>query len=397
MPNQADQLRSVVAGAATGTTILLHDGYYAMDQGDATSRLIFTVDGVTLRSLSGNRGAVVLDGAYATDELVSIQASDVVIASITLTRAYNHPIHISGGSGPIDGVVLHDLHVVDAGEQAIKINPVGEGWVDDGVVECSFIELTDAGRPHIRNNCYTGGVDAHAAQGWWIRRNSFRGFWCPAGLSEHAVHFWKGSRDTVVEENLILDCGRGIGLGLGQSGDGRSYPDNPYPGVGYLGHIDGVVRNNFIAAADAGLFGSAAGFDAGITLDQARMPLVVHNTVASTTAPFSSIEWRFGNTLIDLANNLVTHNLRPRDGAQAILTGNLEGAPLQYFADVASADLHLVTGDEMPVGMGSALPAGQADFDFDGHTRGVPRDVGADEWSEALFADGFESGDTTAW
>lgn len=397
-PAQADDLRAIVAGAATGTTILLLDGIYNMDAGDAVSRLVFATPGVTLRSLSGQRDAVVLDGNYQTDELISIQASNVVIADLTVREAYDHPIHVSGNPSPITGTVLHNLRVVDPGQQAIKINPVGQGWADNGTIECSAIELTDAGRPFIRDSCYTGGIDAHAAWGWQVRRNRISGFWCPAGLSEHAIHFWNASRDTLVEENVIVDCARGIGFGLLSVSGDRVYPDDPYPAVGYLGHIDGVIRNNFIAAADSDLFQSDSGFDAGIALEQSRNTWVIHNSVVSTAAPFSSIEWRFGNTLVQLVNNLVSHNLRERDGnPQEVLAGNLEGAQLSWFQSVAQGDLHLVDEALAPVDAGAAVAAGLADRDLDHEARPAARDIGADEVVPALFADGFESGNPTAW
>jgi len=398
-PAQAHQLRAIVAAAPSGTTVLLHDGLYAMDQGDAVSRLVFATPGVALRSLSGDRDAVVLDGAYQTNELVSIQASDVTIADLTLRRAYDHPVHVSGVAAAVTGVVLHNLRIVDPGEQAVKVNPASAvGFVDFGTLACSEIELTAAGRPFVRNGCYTGGIDAHAAWGWTVRRNRFAGFWCPTGLSEHAVHFWRGSRDTLVEENVIVDCVRGIGFGLGESGDGRLYPDDPYPGVGYLGHVDGTIRNNFVGAADPALFASEYGFDAGIALEQARGAAVVHNTVASTAAPFSSIEWRFANTLVLLANNLVTHNLRERDGdPQATLAGNLDWVPAAWFVDVAAGDLHLAANDLPPVNAGVPLAPGLADRDIDGDLRDDAPDAGADEAVGPLLADGFESGDLTAW
>ncbi len=294
--------------------------------------------------------------------------------------------------------MLHNLRVVDPGQQAIKINPVGQGWADDGTIECSAIELTDAGRPSVRDNCYTGGIDAHAAWGWIVRRNRISGFWCPAGLSEHAIHFWNASRDTLVEENVIVDCARGIGFGLLAVAGDRAYPDNPYPGVGYLGHIDGVIRNNFIAAADADLFQSDSGFDAGIALEQSRNTWVLHNSVVSTAAPFSSIEWRFANTLVQVVNNLVSHNLRERDGnPQAVLAGNLEGAQLGWFQSVAQGDLHLVGEALPPVDAGAAVAPGLADRDIDLEARPAARDIGADEFVAALFADGFESGGPNAW
>ncbi|MCD6400417.1 MAG: hypothetical protein J7L73_00680, partial [Anaerolineales bacterium] len=119
----------------------------------------------------------------------------------------------------------YNVHIIDPGEQAIKINPVdNEHFPDYGTVACSHIELTDSGRTHIRNNCYTGGIDAHRARGWVVRDNLIEGFWCASGLSEHAVHFWKGSRGTLVERNDLDNNARGIGFGLIESGEGRTYP-----------------------------------------------------------------------------------------------------------------------------------------------------------------------------
>jgi hypothetical protein len=396
-PAQAGELRAIVGGASPGTTILLHDGVYALDQGDAASRLDFATPGVTLRSFSGDRDAVVLDGDWVTHELVFVRASNVTIANLTVREAYDHPIHVTGGAATITGTRLHNLRVVDPGQQAIKINASGAAYADQGTIECSSIELTDAGRPHVRDSCYTGGVDAHAAWGWLVRRNRISGFWCPSGLSEHGVHFWSASRDTVVEENVIVDCARGVGFGLGATGAGRSYPDDPYPGVGYLGHVDGVIRNNFVAAADPDLLASDSGFDAGIAVEQARFVRVVHNTVVSTAAPFSSIEWRWENTQAGVTNNLVSHFLRPRDGAQANLAGNIQDAPTTWFRSVAEGDLHLRTGALPPVGAGAAVGPGLADGDLDLEPRTPPRDVGADEWSPLLFADGFESGGWSRW
>ncbi len=397
-PDQADQLRAIVDAASSGTTIFLSDGFYDLSDGDAASRLVFATSGVTLRSTSGNREAVILDGDYATNELISIYASDVTVANLTLQKAYDHPIHVSGpAANPITGVLIHNVRIIDPGQQAIKVNPNADGYVDNGVIECCSIELSDAGRGHIRDNCYTGGIDIHQAQGWLIRRNFITGFWCSDGLSEHGIHLWKGCRDTVVEENLILDCARGIGFGLGSGGTARTYPDDPYPGVGYMGHIDGIIRNNFVAAAEPALFGSPDGFDTGIGLEQAHGTQVVHNSVAATEAPLSSsIEWRFGNTLAEISNNLVTHALLPRDGAQATLTGNIEYAPLGWFSSVGGGDLHLTEGTTA-VDTGSTLTPGLADSDFDDETRDSLPDVGADELVDLIFSDGFESGSTAAW
>jgi hypothetical protein len=401
-PSQAGDLRGIVAAAEAGTTILLENGTYDLSNGDGSSRLSFDTANVTLRSLSGDRNGVILDGAYGTSEIISISASDVTIADLTVMRTYTHPIHISGQPGnPISGILIHNLRIVDPREQAIKVNPVGDGYVDNSTIECCSIELTDTGRTHVNpipGGCYTGGIDVHQAQGWVVRRNRIEGFWCDTGLSEHGIHFWQCCRDTLVEENVIVDCARGIGFGLNQTGSCRTYPDDPYPTVGFKDHIDGIIRNNFVAAADTDLLTSPDGFDTGIAVTQAYGAKIVHNSVASTSPPFTSIEWRFPNSVVEISNNVVTKNLLQRDGATATLGGNIVYAPLNWFTDVTVGDLHLTANAASAIDAGISLVAGLCEWDIDGRPRDATPDVGADEIAlPAIFSDGFEPGDTSAW
>ncbi|MBN1979778.1 MAG: hypothetical protein JW918_20480 [Anaerolineae bacterium] len=374
-------LADAVNGALPGDTISIADGAYNLDG----VYLRIDVPGVTLRSASGNREAVTLDGNYVTTEIIQIAASNVTVADLTLREAYYHPIHVmSTSDGDVENTLIYNVHIVDPGQQAIKINPASEGYYpDDGVVACSHIELTAAGRARvweINGSCYTGGVDAHQAQGWVVRDNLIEGFWCPSDLSEHAVHFWVTCRDTRVERNVLRNNARGVGFGLSASGSGRTYPDDPCPGaVGYVDHYDGIVRNNFVFANDGALFSSEYGFDCGICLWQACGARVLHNTVASTQAPFSSIEWRFDNTDVDLVNNLVTHNLRDR-GGDAYLEGNLTGAPLSLFADGAGGDLHLASTASAAIDQVAAPIDAPDDVDGDLRPIGSASDVGADEY-----------------
>ena len=380
-PSQVGQLREIVRDAETGDTIMLADGAYAL-HGDY---LWFDTPGVTLRGASGDREAVILDGHYESSEIITIIADDVTIADLSIRRARTHPIHVStSGDADVHGTLIYNVHLVDPGQQAVKINQNGNTYPDDGVVACSHIELSDAGRPwvwDINGSCYTGGIDGHQVQGWVVRDNLINGFWCPQGLSEHGVHFWTGSRDTIVERNVLLDNARGVGFGLGSDDGGRTYPDDPCPGVDHAGHFGGVVRNNFILAGRAELFASQAGFDCGVCLAQACGTGVLHNTVYSSQAPFSSIEWRFDDTDAHILNNLVSHNLRDRGGA-ARLDGNLSGATAGMFVDAAAGDLHLVAGASAAIDQGVDLAAGLCDDDIDGDARplGGARDVGADEY-----------------
>jgi hypothetical protein len=379
------ELVSAVNNAEPGTTILVADGYYALDG----SYLRIDTPGVTLRSASGDREAVVLDGNYHTTEIVQIVASNVTIADLTLQRAYDHPIHVtSSDAGATLNTRIYNVQIIDPGQQAIKINPHAARvyFPDDGEVACSRLTLTDAGREHIRDSCYTGGVDGHQARGWVVRDNVIEGFWCDSGLSEHAVHFWTGSRDTLVERNRLIDNARGVGFGLLASGDGRSYPDDPCPGADYVDHYGGVIRNNMISAGRDALFASRYGFDCGICLWQACGASAIHNSVVSTQLPFSSIEWRFDATDVEIINNLVSHNLRDR-GGRAQLAGNLVDAPLALFLDGAGGDLHLVATADQAIDGGISLAPGLCDDDFDSDLRpiGDAPDIGADEYFRVVL------------
>ncbi len=396
-------LVTAVDAAEPEDTIRIADGTYDLDG----AWLWVDTPGVTLRSAGGDRDAVVLDGGYVTTEIIVVAASDVTVADLTLRRARYHPIHVVAGvSSDTLGTLLYNVRIVDPGQQAVKINPsspAGPTFVDDGTIACSSIELTDAGRSQvwaINGSCYTGGVDAHAARGWTIRDNVIQGFWCPGGLSEHGIHLWRGCRDTVVERNLLRDDARGIGFGLAASGDARTYADDPCPGAGYVDHYGGVIRNNFVFASASGLFSSAPGFDCGICLASACGAEVLHNTVASTQPPTaSSVEWRFETTEATITNNLATHNFWQRDGATALLSGNLTGQPLTLFADGAGGDLHLAPSATSAIDAVAAPPGVADDVDGDPRPLGAAADVGADERppGEPIFSAGFESGGTDAW
>ncbi len=377
------QLQNAVNTATSGDTILIADGVYNLNG----AYLRIDTPNVTLRSASGNREAVVLDGNYITTEIIQAVASNITIADLTLREAYNHPIHVmTTNAGDTLNTIIYNVHIIDPGEQAIKINPAAaDTYPDDGLIACSHIELTDAGRPHIRNNCYTGGIDAHQAADWVVRDNLIEGFWCDNGLSEHGVHFWRGCRDTQVERNVLNNNARGVGFGLVTSGEARTFSDNPCPaaGGGYVDHYDGIVRNNFVFANDAALFGSEYGFDCGICLWQACGAKAFNNTVVSTQAPFSSIEWRFDHADVEIMNNLVSHNLRDRGGT-AVISNNIQNATLSLFVDGTNGDLHLVDTAVSAIDQASVLSEVMDDIDGDGRYTDTAPDIGADEFTPTL-------------
>jgi hypothetical protein len=374
-PSMAASLPQLVFDAAPGTTFSLADGTYVL-----SATLQVRAPGLTLRSASDDAEAVVLSGDYAVNELVQVTASDATLAHLTLTRAVDHLVHVvpPGPGQDVLGFRLYGARMIDSGEQFLKVNPISgqQGYIDEGRVECSTFAMTEEGRANVEpccGGCYTGGIDVHAGWGWVVANNRFEGIYCDgAGLAEHAIHFWKGSRDTLVERNVIVDCARGVGFGLGSGAGERVYPDAPHGGA-FLAHYDGVIRGNVI-------FATNPFFDTGIEIAEANEPHVHHNTViatASATAAFSSIDYRFAQTSVIVKNNLV-NNITQRDGASGEVSNNLESTPLEYFVDVGGADLHLVDGATGALGQG--VPLGDAGLDIDGEPRdGSSPDLGADE------------------
>jgi hypothetical protein len=378
-PSDAPMLPQLVADAEPSTTFLFADGTYDLS---GANLLHVTTPGLRFVGQNHDRDAVILDANNALGEIFLVAASNITIAHMTVQRAYWHPIHVTGGStANTENTLIYDVAVIDPGQQAIKINTSEEGYfADNGTVACSSVVMTDAGRALVQD-CYTGGIDAHSAWGWIVRDNYFEGFWCDLGLSEHAVHFWVTSRDTTVEDNTIVDCARGVGFGLGQNGNGneRVYRDNPCPSADYLGHVDGMIRNNMIFASRPELFASEFGVDSGVALEQACGAVVVHNTVMFLDQPFVAMEYRFANTDAAILNNLTSHAIVMRDGGQAQLLANLQDQGPEHFVDAQAGDLHLVAGSAA-IDLGDPPSGDLAMIDFEGDPRDLAPDVGADEY-----------------
>ena len=367
--NSVSTLVAAVNATQSGSdrTILVADGVYHLDG----QYLRIAVDGVTVRSENGERSEVILDGNYQTTEIFQIVASNTTIADLTLRRARDHPVHVMGGSSQdVLHTLIDNVHIIDPGEQAIKINTSGAYTADSGRVQNSLIELTAAGRDFVENDtsngypCYTGGIDAHKAADWIIQDNTISGFWCSNGLSEHGVHFWSESSGTLVQRNLIIDCDRGIGFGLGSSG-----------------HSGGVIRNNMIS------HGQDHGFsDVGISLESAAGAQVYNNSIFFEHSYPNAVEYRFPESNnLTIINNLTNRAISARNGATAVEIGaNVTDAVADWFVDSSIGDLHLRSERANVTGAAREISGLVDDFDRQSRPRGTGPDIGADEYSSAV-------------
>ncbi len=374
-PGDVESLPGLVSAAAEGTTFVLEPGTYVLP-----SSLYVQTPGVTIRSSTGNPRDVVLDGRDQIEAVVSVRAPDVTVAELTITNPGDHHVMVSGDTVPADRMVAYRLRLLNPSLSAFKVNPNGEGVpADDGSFACSEIQLDNDRRTELASACGSvSGFAGFEAYGWEVRDNLIEGIWCKAGFAGSAISFNSSSAYTTIERNVIRDCVQGIVVGLYENYEPRRQVDPaPCGSDVYFDHLGGLIRNNVVAAVGQGIATSETGLDTGLGMWNVCDTVAVHNTIVSLVDTFSSIEYRFANTQARVLNNLVTHEIRDRDGAGVPFAGNALVGPEQ-FVDPSHGDVHLIPGSSA-VDAGVQLGEDAAVFDIDGQPRDASPDIGADE------------------
>ena len=340
-------------------TILLENGVYTL-----SNNLLYispNMKHLTIRSVSGERDSVVIQGQGMGGNVgwgFNVAASHFTLADLTVGSVANHPIHIHAEHNA-DSCLIQNVRIFDAREQMLKVSGNNSNtFSDGGIVQCCLFEFPGG----VGYQYYTGGVDAHNAKEWIVRNNTFRHIRSPENLlAEHAIHFWSDSENTLVENNTIINCDRGVGFGLGSSQ-----------------HHGGIIRNNFVHTSR----------DVGIGLESSPDTKVYHNTVI-TENYFNSIEYRFAVTEnVHIANNLCNKNIASRDGGSGLVESNFKSTDLSNFTDPANYDYHL-DGNAEPgiINSGIVIPDAEEDFDCHLRTDGMP-DIGADEFDSTPVSTG---------
>jgi hypothetical protein len=347
-------------GSQGNTTILLQDGTYTL-----SDTLYVKAPNVTLAGVSGNRDNVVIQGDAMSStakvkNLLRVSASNFKLRDLTLQRCGWHLIQIVGEENA-DYPIINNCILRDAYEQILKgsvdQNNIGLAS-DSGLIENCLFEYSAGIGPQY----YIGGIDVHGGKNWIVRNNIFHSIISPTQtVAEHAVHFWNGSADNIVEKNLFINCDRAIGFGL----DGR-------------GNTRGIIRNNMIYhAANAGQFA-----DVSIYLVESPGTEVYNNTIFMENSYPRSIEYRFSSTTsVLIVNNLLNKPIGARDGASGTVGSNVENAIRSWFLNPGQGDLHLAAGNTVVVDAGRVVSDLVEDYDGDKRPQGIGFDIGADEWS----------------
>lgn len=361
-----EELFKAADAVKPGGAILVAPGHYMLPR-----TLDLHTDDVTLRGESGDRNAVVFDGARSRHgELVSItNCSGVTIADLTIQNIKWNGFKINcdreAHRVTIYNCVGHNIwqrHVKGVATRAGDEEALSPR--DCRIQYCLFHndrpkEFTDdeADKANGFNGNYVGGIDAMQARGWIISDNVFIGIRGRTGEARGAVFLWMDSRDALVERNIIINCDSGICLGNSHR---ARFPI----------HCTGcTVRNNFISG----------GPQNGILADYTRDCKIVHNTVHTPNSRLKRlIRLVHDNDGLLVANNLLSGPpMRIETESKALLRGNVTRELSEWFVDAAAGNLHLKGAVG---GVTHALdPLPEATDDIDRRQRGNPTCAGAHE------------------
>ena len=382
--NLAD-LQSAIEEATQSTTILVTSGLYDLRTSPyAGSGIGIQVSRsrVTIRSQTGNRDDVIFDAggmgdgvakAFMISDYTTQQDSlrDITLADVTIRNASSHLISVQGEFHP-RSLTFRNLHLINAGQQLIKVNPADLTDplpVSKGTIEGCLIEY----ETHLDEGWYTQGIDIHCGDHWTIRENTLRNIRAhpDAGRAGGpAILVWTNSVGTIVERNRIIDCDRGIGFG-----------DWSHDGMPYLDHSGGVIRNNFIKGyAYANPEGGLGSFE-GLALANTACAVVTNNSLYSPGDIVRGIDLLGASTRSNLvANNITDKRITIRGGAcrsANSFAANIEQAAAAIYLDPDNADLHLAP-DSPAIDAGVPYDQICADIDSEDVADGAP-DAGADE------------------
>lgn len=353
--SSVDGLQQALLAAQTNNgnyEIILNSGIYQLSR-----NLLYigqNMKHLTIRSKSGDAKDVVIRGNGMTGNVThifNVAAKRFTAADLTIGWVANHAIQIHGESDA-DSALIQNVRFFDIGEQMLKGSGGDTGtYSDDCIVQCCHFEFTNG----VASQYYTGGIDTHKGKNWRVFNNTFIGIRSPEQqLAEHAIHFWNECYGTVVENNTIINCDRGIGFGLGAKG-----------------HEGGLIQNNMVHTSR----------DVGIGLESSPNTKVYNNTVV-TDNYFNSIEYRFDITQnVHIANNLIDKSIASRNDGSGNVERNYTFRNTDIFVDYQNHDYHI----SMEVsGIFNAAIDVMNDIDFDCARRshhGAP-DIGADEWKD---------------
>jgi hypothetical protein len=359
------QLTTAINVSQPGDVIELADGVYQINT--VNGIVISDKSGLTIRSQSGNRDAVILQGKgidnSSTQFIFKLYRSPFfTLCDLTMKYVYWHHIQINSGSHHF---TLRNLVMLDAGEGPVKItSPGGMGpFSDYGLIENSWLGFTSYGTRDV-----VEGIDIIASVGTVVRNCEF--YRIKLKDNPHDVGwgvFAKcNAQDTVIENNYFEDNDIAISFGNGGCpSDYARYGDATYQ------HRRGIIRNNIVNRTK----------DNAIYINSAKDFKIYNNTLWSTyNDGGNSIDIRF-NSNGKIFNNITNQGYRLRNGGTATVGNNIWKAKSSIFRDQPNGNFHLAPTAIEAIDQGvDSLADVSYDMDWQSRPKGSKIDIGADEY-----------------
>jgi hypothetical protein len=272
-----DELFQAAKDVQAGGTISLADGRYMMPRYFA-----ITTDNVTLRSESGDRHKVVIDGARSRHgELIGItKASGVTIADLTVQNIKWNGIKINSNLGT-GKVTIHNCVLHNIWQRGIKAPAMPEERGDRGPRNCRVqfclfyndrpkqFDDDETDTPTTFNGNYIGGIDVKNTIDWTISDNVFLGIHGRTHEGRGCIYISENGRRCTIERNIFIDCDIAIALG------------NPSLGYSPLQAVDCLVRNNFVTQCP----------ETGILACYTRGCRILNNTIHDPDSRLKRLIW----------------------------------------------------------------------------------------------------------
>lgn len=350
-----------------GGTILVADGHYSLPQ-----MLDLHTDRVTLRSESGQRDKVILDGHGQLGELVGItRCSGVTIADLTIQNARWNGFKLNSDHG-VTRVTIYNCVIHNIWQRGIKGVTVPKKNRDQlrptdcRVQYCLFyndrpkkFSDDDADRPDNFNGNYIGGMDIMYARRWTISDNVFLGIQGRTREGRGAIFLWVDAQDCIVERNIIVDGDCGICLG------------NSFRSADTPVHCTRcIVCNNFVTRCP----------ENGILADYTKDCKILQNSIHDPESRLQRlIRLVHDNDGLVVRNNLLNGaNVRVETQSRIDSGGNDSGKDrAAWFVSASEGNLHLKPGK--PITKVTVPRLEDVLEDIDGQKRTNPTVVGADQ------------------
>ena len=236
-------LFAAIETATPGQTIAIADGHYMLPR-----VLTVQTDRVTVRSESGERDRVILDGADSADgELFGFtECHGATVADLTIQNIMWNGFKLNGNIGrSVRDITVRNCVIHNIWQRGIKSVSGPEADDDSGlplrpgdpkqaprrrhfvdgcrVEYCLFYndrakafadDSYEVENPDKFGGNYIAGMDVMSARGWTVSDNVLMGIRGRTGGARGAIFFWQGSQDVTIERNAVVDCDSGMWLGL---------------------------------------------------------------------------------------------------------------------------------------------------------------------------------------